>query len=145
MFWFVMLVLFILVEANTVTLVSSWFAAGALIAMIVSFFGAPIWLQAVLFFVISIVLLAAFRPLAKKYFTPKLTKTNVDSIIGMLVFGMCDALQPAISYCYGAGLMEKVRAIFRRIIIGAVVLSTASMLFMMFLGPYVAPIFIKYS
>ena len=67
----------------------------------------------------------------------------VDSIIGMLVFGMCDALQPAISYCYGAGLMEKVRAIFRRIIIGAVVLSTASMLFMMFLGPYVAPIFIK--
>ena len=82
MFWFVMLVLFILVEANTVTLVSSWFAAGALIAMIVSFFGAPIWLQAVLFFVISIVLLAAFRPLAKKYFTPKLTKTNVDSIIG---------------------------------------------------------------
>ena len=82
MFWFVMLVLFILVEANTVTLVSAWFAAGALIAMIVSFFGAPIWLQAVLFFVISIVLLAAFRPLAKKYFTPKLTKTNVDSIIG---------------------------------------------------------------
>ena len=67
----------------------------------------------------------------------------VDSIIGMLVFGMCDALQPAISYCYGAGLMDKVKAIFRRIIFGAVVLSTASMLFMMFAGPYVAPIFIK--
>ncbi len=67
----------------------------------------------------------------------------VDSIIGMLVFGMCDALQPAISYCYGAGLMDKVKAIFRRIILGAVVLSTASMLFMMFAGPYVAPIFIK--
>ncbi len=67
----------------------------------------------------------------------------VDSIIGMLVFGMCDALQPAISYCYGARLIDKVRAIFKRIIIGAVVLSCASMLFMMFAGHYVAPIFVK--
>lgn len=67
----------------------------------------------------------------------------VDSIIGMLVFGMCDALQPAISYCYGAGLMDKVRAIFKRIIIGALVLSGASLLFMMFIGQYVAPLFVK--
>ena len=36
----------------------------------------------------------------------------VDSIIGMLVFGMADSLQPAISYCYGARLMDKVKAIF---------------------------------
>jgi len=67
----------------------------------------------------------------------------VDSIIGMLVFGMCDALQPAISYCYGAGKMDKVNAIFKRILLGAVILSAASMLFMMFLGRYVAPLFIK--
>ncbi len=67
----------------------------------------------------------------------------VDSIIGMLVFGMCDALQPAISYCYGAGLYDKVKAIFRRVISAAVVLSVASMLFMMFAGRYVAPLFVK--
>jgi Na+-driven multidrug efflux pump len=67
----------------------------------------------------------------------------VDSIIGMLVFGMCDALQPAISYCYGAGLMNKVKAIFKRIVLGAVVLSTASLLFMFFVGQYVAPLFVK--
>lgn len=67
----------------------------------------------------------------------------VDSIIGMLVFGMCDALQPAISYLYGAGLMDKVKAIFKRIIIGAAILSSASMLFMMFLGEYIAPLFVK--
>ena len=67
----------------------------------------------------------------------------VDSFIGMLVFGMCDALQPAISYCYGAGLMDKVKAIFRRILVGAIVLSVASMLFMMFVGEYVAPLFVK--
>jgi Na+-driven multidrug efflux pump len=67
----------------------------------------------------------------------------VDGIIGMLVFGMADSLQPAISYCYGAGHMSKVKAIFRRIIIGAIVLSAASLLFMMFLGQYVAPLFVK--
>jgi Na+-driven multidrug efflux pump len=67
----------------------------------------------------------------------------VDSFIGMLTFGMCDALQPAISYCYGAGLMDKVKAIFKRIIIGSVVLSAASLLFMMFVGEYVAPLFVK--
>lgn len=67
----------------------------------------------------------------------------VDSIIGMLVFGICDSLQPAISYCYGAGLTDKVKAIFRRVILGAAILSGASLLFMMFAGPYVAPIFVK--
>jgi len=80
--WFALLVSFILVEANTVTLVTSWFAIGALAAMIASFLNAPIWLQAVLFFVISIALLAALRPIARRYFTPKLTKTNVDSVVG---------------------------------------------------------------
>ncbi len=67
----------------------------------------------------------------------------VDSIIGMLVFGMCNSLQPAISYCYGSGLLDKVRDIFKRIIVGAVILSVASMLFMMFAGKYVAPLFVK--
>lgn len=67
----------------------------------------------------------------------------VDSMIGMLVFGMCDSLQPAISYCYGAGLSDKVRAIFKRILFGAVILSTASMFFMLFAGRYVAPLFVK--
>lgn len=67
----------------------------------------------------------------------------VDSIVGMLVFGMADSLQPAISYCYGVGLMDKVKAIFRRVILGAVVLSAASLLFMFFAGQYVAPLFVK--
>ena len=67
----------------------------------------------------------------------------VDSIVGMLVFGMSDSLHPAISYCYGAGLMDKVKAIFRRVIVGAITLSVASLLFMFFAGQYVAPLFVK--
>lgn len=67
----------------------------------------------------------------------------VDSVVGMLTFGTTDAIQPAISYCYGAGLMNRVRALFKRIIISAIVLSALSFLFMMFAGKYVAPLFIK--
>lgn len=67
----------------------------------------------------------------------------VDSFVGMFLFGMADALQPAISYCYGAGRMDKVRGIFGRIILGAILLSVTSLLFMMFAGQYVAPLFVK--
>ena len=67
----------------------------------------------------------------------------VDSFVGMFLFGMADSLQPAISYCYGAGLIDKVKAIFKRIVIGALFLSVISLLFMMFAGQYVAPLFIR--
>ena len=67
----------------------------------------------------------------------------VDSIIGMLNFGICDSLQPAISYCYGAGLFDRMRAIFRRVLIATVAASVAAFLFMLLAGPCVANIFIK--
>ena len=81
--WLVAMLVFLFVEAQSVTMVSLWFAAGALAALIGTLCGAELWLQIVLFLAISIALLASLRPLARKYFTPKLTKTNVDSVIGM--------------------------------------------------------------
>lgn len=80
--WLVLLVLFIGTEASTVTVTSIWFAVGALAAMIASLLGAELWLQVVLFLVISVGLLLSLRPLTKKHFTPKLTRTNVDAVIG---------------------------------------------------------------
>lgn len=67
----------------------------------------------------------------------------VDSIAGMLLFGMADAQQPAISYCYGAGLIDKVKSLFKCVILGGITLSAVALLFMMFLGQYVAPLFVK--
>lgn len=67
----------------------------------------------------------------------------VDSIIGMLNFGICDALQPAISYCYGAGRMERVRAICERILAAMAVTSLGAFLFMRLAGPSAAALFIK--
>ena len=81
-FWLALLIGFIFVEASTVSLVSSWFALGALAALIASALGAELWLQIVLFFAVSGVCLVLLRPIIKKHFTPKLVKTNVDSVIG---------------------------------------------------------------
>lgn len=67
----------------------------------------------------------------------------VDSIIGMLAFGVCDALQPAISYCYGAGMIDRMRAIFRRVLAATIAIAVLSFLFMLLVGPYAAIIFVK--
>ena len=82
--WLILMVLFLAVEAGTVALVSSWFAIGALGAMIVSLCHGQLWLQCTVFGVVSVVLLACLRPLTRKYFTPKLVKTNVDSVVGQV-------------------------------------------------------------
>ena len=80
--WLVLMVVFLAAEASTVSMVSLWFAAGALIALLTALAGGPAWLQTLLFLVVSAGLLLALRPLVKKYLSPKLTATNVDSVVG---------------------------------------------------------------
>ena len=80
--WLILMVVFLVVEGSTVTLVSLWFAAGARAAMLASLLGGALWLQILLFLAVSAVLLTALRPMVKKHLNPKLTATNVDSVIG---------------------------------------------------------------
>lgn len=80
--WLVLMIFFVCVEASTVVMMSLWFAAGALAAMIASLLGAQLWLQVVLFAVVSAVLLALLRPVFRKYMKPKISRTNLDSVIG---------------------------------------------------------------
>lgn len=80
--WLAVLVFFAIMEAATTALVSVWFIGGALAAMIAALLSAPIWLQFVLFFAVSAILLLLLRPLARKFLVPKLTATNAGSNIG---------------------------------------------------------------
>ena len=80
--WLALMVVFLATEAGTVTLISAWFAAGALAALIAAFLGAAIWLPVTVFFVVSVALLICLRPLARKYLKPRIVRTNVDSLIG---------------------------------------------------------------
>lgn len=83
--WLALMIGFIVAEAACpFHLVSVWFAAGSLVAMIAAVLGAQLWLQIVLFVVISVGLLLATLPLVKKFITPKQEKTNVDSVIGSM-------------------------------------------------------------
>ena len=80
--WMGLLLFFGIGEALTVGLTSIWFAAGALVALICSLAGGNMALQIILFFVVSALSLAAFRPIMQKYLNNKVEATNVDSIIG---------------------------------------------------------------
>lgn len=81
--WFVLLLVFLVVEAACpIHLVSIWFAAGAFVAMIAAWLGAALWLQILLFLVVACALVAMLWPFIKKFLNPKLEKTNVDSVVG---------------------------------------------------------------
>ncbi len=81
--WLVILIIMLVIEIITLGLTTIWFAGGALIAFIGALFGAPIFVQILLFLVVSIVLLWSTRPIAVKYINKSRTKTNVEGIIGM--------------------------------------------------------------
>lgn len=80
--WVVIMVVFLMVEAATAGLTCIWFAIGALAALIAALFGAPIWLQLVWFFVVSVVTLYFTRPLVLKYVNSRSQPTNADMVIG---------------------------------------------------------------
>lgn len=80
--WLGLVVLFLIMEANTVSMTTLWFAVGALAALITSALGGQLWLQMVVFLGVSGLLLALLRSFVCRYFTPRLAKTNVDAIIG---------------------------------------------------------------
>ena len=76
------MVIFGVVEAITVGLTSIWFVVGSVAGLIAAICGGPIWLQLALFFVVSIVCLAATRPLVKKLLHKDVTATNADRVLG---------------------------------------------------------------
>lgn len=80
--WLGAMILFGIVEAATVSLVSLWFVGGALAAFLCAVCGAQFWLQVTVFIVVSGALLACLRPFVKKIAQPKKEPTNSDRIVG---------------------------------------------------------------
>ena len=81
--WFGLMVIFLIVEAACpLHLVSIWFAVGSLVAALTGLLHGPLWLQVVLFLVVSGALLAMLWPFVRRFLNPKLEKTNIDSVIG---------------------------------------------------------------
>jgi membrane protein implicated in regulation of membrane protease activity len=74
----------LLVEFLTYSLVSAWFAAGGLAALISStFIPDDLWyVELLIFFVVSFAFLLGLRPLLKKYMHTKTVPTNADVNVG---------------------------------------------------------------
>ena len=69
-------------EAATLTLVSIWFAAGALAATFAAYAGASLTVQLILFVGVSIAACVAVRPLARRFVAPNVVPTNADRLLG---------------------------------------------------------------
>ena len=82
MYWLIALAVLLLIEIATLGLTTIWFAGGSLIAFLIAIFGGPFWLQFVLFFVVSLLLLLFTRPAAVKYINRSRIRTNYESIPG---------------------------------------------------------------
>ncbi len=85
MVWLIVMIALVVVEVATLGLVCIWFAIGALFAAVVAVFGGPWWLQLIVFVVVSAITLVFTKPIAKKYFTDKIQKTNSEDLIGKKV------------------------------------------------------------
>ena len=104
--WLAMGVLFLVLEATTVTMVSLWFAGGCLAALLVAATGGGWGFQVFTALAVSALLLACLRPIARKHFTPKLAKTNVDAVIGAQGYVTADIDNMAATGTVKLGAME---------------------------------------
>lgn len=89
-FWTILIIGFVIVEASTVQLVCIWFAGGALASLICTLLGFGIWVQIITFVLVSAILLMATRPLVKKLKTKTDLKTNTEALIGQKAVVMED-------------------------------------------------------
>lgn len=82
MFWLIAMIVFIVGEMITVGLTCIWFAAGALVALIIAAFGGGLLFQIVAFLLVSGILLWMTRSWAKQFINSRVQKTNVERVVG---------------------------------------------------------------
>jgi len=80
--WGIVIVGTLVTEFLTDELISIWFSAGAVVGLILAICGVPVWVQIVVFVLVSAVLLLSTRKLVKKFTKKPTEKTNADSLVG---------------------------------------------------------------
>ena len=80
--WLIIAVVLGVIEAVTVSLISVWFAIGALAAIIPAYFEVPLWGQILVFLAVSAIAFAFTKRFFKDVVKVKKQPTNSDSLIG---------------------------------------------------------------
>ena len=80
--WAILAVLFLVIELVTVGMVSIWFTAGSLAALLAAALHAPVWLQIVLFLAVSTLCFILLYPKLKHLVGRSRQATNADMVLG---------------------------------------------------------------
>lgn len=99
-FWLIIALIMLIVEALTAGLTTIWFAGGAFAALVCALLDLPIAAQIVIFFIVSICLLVFTRKIFVEKLKTGSQKTNVDALIGERA--IVEAAIPA----YGVGQVK---------------------------------------
>ena len=82
--WLITFLVLTFIELITVNLVSIWFAIGAVAALISSYFTDNIYIQIIIFIVVSSISLILTRKIVSKLRGNDFEKTNLDRVIGKI-------------------------------------------------------------
>lgn len=82
--WTIIIIIAIIVEAETAEFVSCWFAVGGLVGLILDLCKVDLYIQILVAVIVSVVLIAISRPILKKYTKNDDIPTNVDRLKGMV-------------------------------------------------------------
>ena len=80
--WLIVFVVFAALELTTMGLTCVWFAVGALAGCVASLLGGNWIVQALVFIIVTVIVLIFVRPFALKFINNNAEKTNVDSMEG---------------------------------------------------------------
>lgn len=80
--WALTAALFLVIELVTVGMVSLWFTVGALAALVAALLGAALWLQVLLFLIVSGACFLLLYPRLKRLIGKNRQATNADMALG---------------------------------------------------------------
>ena len=81
--WIAIIILLTIVEAMTVNLVTIWYVASGIVALIISFFTDNFTLEFAVFAILGTIFLITTRQSLQRLVDSKRQRTNIDRIIGM--------------------------------------------------------------
>ncbi len=82
-FWLIIVIILGLIELLTVNLVTIWFVASGIVALILSYFDVPTIVQVATFVILGIILLFTTKKPLEKMLNKTKQKTNVDRVLDM--------------------------------------------------------------
>ena len=80
--WIAVIVISVISEAASTALIAIWFMPSALITMVISFFKVPIYIQTIIFLLLSVLFIIFSRTIFRHTLRARPVPTNADALIG---------------------------------------------------------------